>query len=110
MAQMKRIPRFRLKLIGYALLSLAAGVSLLVLSQLVKPAARAAATTQTTAPTDNNRSPSREEASAQNMGGLLLLFSTAAFILMVVFVGWIMVDIRNSRPAWKRQTKYPRRR
>jgi hypothetical protein len=41
------------------------------------------------------------------MAALLLLFSLMGFGVAVVAVGWIVYDIRASRPAWMTQTKYP---
>ena len=41
------------------------------------------------------------------MGGLTLLFSLMAFTLGITCVGWVIYDIRRSRPAWITQTKYP---
>jgi hypothetical protein len=41
------------------------------------------------------------------MGGLLLLFSLMCLGLCGICIGWIVYDIRRSRPAWMTQTKYP---
>jgi len=44
---------------------------------------------------------------AYRLGGLLLLFSLMCFALVAICAGWIVYDIRRSRPAWMKQTKYP---
>ncbi len=49
-------------------------------------------------------------AAAANMASLLLMLSLMCFGVAVVCVGWIVYDIRSSRPVWQTQTRYPRRR
>jgi hypothetical protein len=44
------------------------------------------------------------------MSGMLLLFSMAGFVVTVIALGWVFYDIRRSRPKWKTQTKFPKRR
>jgi len=116
MARSKAQGRFRARLFAYAGLALGGGVVLLVLSQTVKPSGPVGATATAPAtgdeaapPTDEPAAP-EEETAAENMSGLLLLFSMAGFVLFIFFTGWIVLDIHNSRPAWKTQTKYPKRR
>jgi hypothetical protein len=114
----------RAKAIGIAAGALAIGIGLLICSQLLfrsvreaaavaasKPAAStpAPAAAPTSAPaTPVKRSPAEQRAAAnERMAGLLLLFSLMAFGLAVICVGWLVYDIRRSRPAWMTQTKYP---
>ena len=104
----------------YGLLALAGGIVLLWLSQYVKhksPTTRPAETTATApaeepAPAGSNDRPrrSRADAAASSLSSLILLFSMACFVMFIVCMGWLVVEIRNARPAWKRQTKFPRMR
>ncbi len=118
MARSKRHPRFPLKPAAYALLALAVGLALLILSWKVKPSeapepeapATAPATAPAGQPQDGDSSRSREEAAAENLSGLLLLFSAAGFLLCLICIGWLVVEIRKGRPAWKTQKKYPKMR
>jgi hypothetical protein len=115
MARTKQSRKFRLKLTGIAVLALAAGIGLITLSFVVTPdneqseATATAPVTPADQPADQPTGPAQRQSSAQNLGGLLLLFGSAGILLCVVCIGWLIVDIRNSRPAWKRQQKYPRR-
>ncbi|HOA71815.1 MAG TPA: hypothetical protein PL151_13230 [Phycisphaerae bacterium] len=122
----------RAKAVAVAVAALAAGIGLLVLSRMViasgrKAAEEAAAAAQTqpagtTAPATDplgtpavadpdpaRRTPPADPkaVTAQRLGGLLLLFSLMCFALVVICIGWIVHDIRRSRPAWMTQTKYP---
>jgi len=112
MAQSKSKKRFRYKLIGIALLAVVAGIVLLKLSCYFSPDEKAEPTTTASAPSSDQQTPDKspEEASAQNVAGLLLLFSMACFLLMVLCLGWVAINIYNSRPSWKTQTKYPKKR
>ena len=129
MARHKHASHLPVKPILYGLLSLIAAATLLVLSQVVVPAdqaqtAGAGATTlpAATAPAgpadstpdapSDDRSPSdkRSDAAATNLSGLLLLFSMAGFLLCLICIGWLVIEIRKNRPAWKRQTKFPKMR
>lgn len=124
-------------MVGIAAAALVAGIGLLVLSRTViasgkKAAAEAAAAAATqpatqsapadpaapTAPAEPSnpadptvplpqQSANQKAAAAQRMGGLLLLFSLMCFSVGVISIGWTIYDIRRSRPAWMRQTKYP---
>jgi len=99
---------FRRKLILIALAALAGGVLLLSLSLYVAPSGEE---TQATAgaPSDELPQPAREQ-SAQNLSGLILLFGLALFALTVICIGWLVIEIYNARPAWKTQTKFPKKR
>lgn len=122
MKQTQSRKRRRLKAIGAALGSIALGIALLVFSQKIKPepitpAADGQPTTTAPAapetPADpGDRLPARDpqRAGAQNMSGLALLFSTMFFLLALILVGWVIYDVRESRPAWQKQKKYPVRR
>jgi hypothetical protein len=107
--------KFRTKYTLYAVGALLGGITLLVLSQVVSPAEKPSDTAVATAPAGPGSptqpaSPERGEASAKNLSGLLLLFGTACLLLCGICVGAVVWDVRRSRPAWKTQTKYPRRR
>jgi len=128
MKRAKKKHTFRWKLAGVALAGIAVGALLMFLSATIEsseqtPQASAvtpvATAPATTAPAGPSRtpdpgappsSPSPEKAAAQNMSGMLFLFSLVAFAVAIIGIGWIAVDIYQSRPAWKTQTKYPRRR
>lgn len=65
---------------------------------------------QGTAAGNEHRQPTPAEKkllAAQRFSGLLLLFSLMGFALGAICVGWVVYDIRRSRPAWMTQTKYP---
>src|SRR5512141_2163393 len=96
----KATPRLRLKLILWGAGTLALAICLLVLSIRVSPPASAIARVATTAPADPHRS---QAAAAQSLANLLLLFSLLGFAVAAVCAVWLVVDIRNSRPSWKRQ-------
>ncbi|HSW45810.1 MAG TPA: hypothetical protein VLM89_09585 [Phycisphaerae bacterium] len=121
----------RWKAAGLAALFLGAGVLLLILSSVVirpfqQPAPSAdqaaASAPAATAPASQPATPSNQtgkteptekdhrEASAENFRGLLILMGLISLGFGVICVGWIVYDIYRSRPAWKTQTKYPRRR
>lgn len=110
MTRQKHTSSFRLKLIGAALLSVLAGVALIALSRVVMsaPAEEAMATAPASAPADAPPTPSRRELANQQLGGLVLIFGAAGILLGLIFIGWIVYDIHQSRPAWKTQKKYPR--
>ena len=44
------------------------------------------------------------------MSGVLLLFGLMGFTVSGTCIILLVIDIRRSRPAWKTQTRYPRRR
>jgi|WetSurMetagenome_2_1015567.scaffolds.fasta_scaffold437684_1 hypothetical protein len=109
------------KPILYTVLALLGGIVLLIVSQVVKPkvepSAERPAPTTTSAPADDSTpafpghpSRPRGDAAAQNLSGLLLLFGVAFFVLACICIGWLVREIQKSRPAWKRQTKYPKMR
>ncbi len=104
----------------YGLAALVGGIALLWLSQYVK---HKAATTRpaeatATAPAEEPAAPdskdrprrSRSDAAASSLSSLILLFSMACFVVFIVCMGWLVVELRNARPAWKRQTRFPRMR
>ena len=111
-------------MVGLAAALVAAGAALIYLNSLVLrslgvsdqqgPAASAPAAPATTAPADGgSQTPSpgdRQKSVAQSMSSLLLLIGLVAIGFAVVCAGWVVYDIYRSRPAWKTQTKYPRRR
>jgi len=111
----------RWKIAGLAAAFVAAGAVLIYLNALVlrSPEASdqhnaAASVPATTAPADGGGpSPGpvdRRKAAAQSMSGLLLLLGLVALGFAGVCVGWVAYDIYRSRPAWKTQKKYPKRR
>ena len=117
----------RWKVAGLSALFFAGGIGLLILSNLVlprdessaagrKPAAATAlaASAPATAPAGQGGPISdpaeRRKMAAQPMSGMLLLIGLLAIGFGVVCAGWVVYDIYRSRPAWKTQTKYPRRR
>jgi len=123
MKHAKEKTRRRVKFAGIAVAAFVVGITLLVLSQLVLSSARkAAAETAETQPAGTTQpavpaqtpTPSQTPApvntklqAAQRMSGLLLLFSLMGFGLALICVGWIVYDVRRSRPAWMRQKKFP---
>jgi len=119
-AKKKQKHTLRWKIAGFGLAGIAVGVLLMVLSLKVAHSEQTpqapAVTPATTAPADvptpeePPSQPSPGKAAAQGMSGMLLLFSLVSFAVTVICIGWIAVDIYRSRPAWKTQTKYPRRR
>lgn len=104
----------------YGVLLLAGGIALLLLSQYVKhkAATKTPVATTATLPADETvppvpgRLPRRRQAdpAASTLSSLLLLFAMACFVSCCICIGWLVVEIRNSRPAWKRQTRFPRMR
>lgn len=109
MAQHRNTKRW--KAIGYTALAFILGVGLIVLSQVIRPSTHPGPAPQTSsAPTDQDPAPKGNDASAQNLSNMMVLFGTAALIGTVIGIGWIVIDIRNSRPAWKTQTKFPKKR
>ena len=116
--------RQRAKAIGIAAGAVVFGVLLIILSQWALASAKASAQSQpapatstapasTTAPAGPGpRAPSTppKVIATQRLAGLMLLFSLMSFGLAVVCVGWVIYDIRRSRPAWMTQTRYPVRR
>lgn len=112
----------RLKAIGIGIAALAVGSGLIVLSLRIAPppkeagASSAAATgpvgsgPAATQPTHEQEDERRSRASAQNMSNLVFMFGMLSFGVAVICAGWVVYDIRRSRPAWKTQTKFPRRR
>jgi hypothetical protein len=125
MTRAKHTSRLSVKPIAYGAASLLAGIALLIFSQLAKPKPAADADDATaTAPASSSApdappasqtppdepEPDQRDRAAQNLSGVLLLFSMCGFALFAVCVGWLVRDIRRARPAWKKQTKYPRMR
>lgn len=111
----------RLKVLGLAGLGLAVGVILLFLSrQVVRQAAPPAATAPASAPSSDSGQPQQpghspaeplnRQAAAQNLSGFLFMFGLSSFGLTLLCLGWLAYDLYESRPAWKKQTKYPRMR
>ncbi len=120
MIKQKALSRSLGKPLLYGVISLACGIALLVLSQFVK---HKATTTQpvvaaATLPSDERGSPApgrlprhrSANPAASTVSSLLLLFAMACFVSCCICIGWLVVEIRNSRPAWQRQTKYPKMR
>jgi len=128
MKKTKKQNTFRWKLAGIALVGLVFGALLMFLSIKIArsdeaPQASTATAPATTAPAatapaapDGRSSPAvptpaeRAKAAAQSMSGLLLMISLLGFAVTIICIGWIVVNIHQSRPAWKTQTKYPKRR
>lgn len=114
MTRTKPARHFPWKPVVYALLALALGVTLLVFSQVVKPSGEPGAEEPAPAPApeseDDKDAPAQDDSAARNLSGMLLLFSAAAFLLCVICIGWLVIEIRKARPAWKTQTKYPKMR
>ncbi|HOW70831.1 MAG TPA: hypothetical protein PKY77_09540 [Phycisphaerae bacterium] len=112
----------RLKVIGIGIAALLVGIGLIVISFMIAPspqeaeAASPAATLPassapaTTQPTRESQEESRRRASAQNMSNLVFMFGTLSFGVTAICAGWVVYDIRRSRPAWMTQTKFPRKR
>jgi hypothetical protein len=105
----------RLKLSLTIVVILAAGAAMIALSiwmrpELPAPAVRPASTQPASAPAVPAAPIDPKTANAQNLSGLLLLVGLACLLVAVVYVILLVIDIRNSRPAWQRQTKYPKRR
>ncbi len=121
----KKTPRktiLRLKALGGALGGLAGGILLIYLHTLVLERGEAVDTVEVTAaegrPADPvgespaEDVPSSEEqhrAIAQNMSSLLLMLGLVCLAVAAICVGWVVWDVYHSQPAWKTQTKYPRR-
>lgn len=72
--------------------------------------ATAPASAPATPPTHQRPPIDPRAAGARNMSAMLLLFALMAFTVTGVCALLLVIDIRKSRPAWKTQTKYPRRR
>ncbi len=106
--------RFRLKLAAGVAGGLVACALLVLLSQWIQhhaqEQARSNPVAPASAPADEPAPPTREEAAARSMGGLMMMLAMISFILAVVCAGWLVFDVYQSQPAWKRQTKYPRKR
>jgi len=112
----------RLKAAGIALAALTGGAILLYASLTVSARAGAGAETPAagaaspaTAPSDapespEPRPPDHRAAVARSMGSMLLLLSMMAWAVGLIAIGWIVYDIRRSRPKWMTQTRYPTRR
>ena len=117
MARSKSTSHVPMKPLVYAVLALVGGITLLILSQLVKysaappsATATAPATAPASEPQEDQPTRSRKEATAQSLSGLLLLFGAAGFVVCVVCIGWFVLEVRKARPAWKKQQKYPQMR
>lgn len=61
----------------------------------------------TTSPPGGRKPTNPRQAAGERLAGLLLLFGLMAVGLCLIGAGWVVYDIRRSRPAWKTQTKYP---
>jgi hypothetical protein len=119
MTKPKASSHFPWKPLAYITVTLVAGIALLWLSLYLK---HKAATTQpaavtASAPGDEPVSPGpgrlpRRPRPGTNSGlsSMILLFGVASLVACCVCVGWLVVEIRNRQPAWKRQTKYPKMR
>jgi hypothetical protein len=126
MKHAKPAPKLRLKLALMAVGMAALGALLVYLyiriqpdpgypaasTTATRPATTAPASAPASAPAPTRRPPPEDPkaASARNMSAMLLLFGLMSFTVSGVCVLLIILDIRKSRPAWKTQTKYPRRR
>ncbi len=109
----------RLKAIGIGIATLVAGIGLIILSVKIAPAPKK---TETTPPAATSSAPTatqparesneerRSRASAQNMSNVVFMFGMISLGVSVICAGWVVYDIRRSRPAWMTQTKYPRKR
>jgi MFS family permease len=123
----------RWKVTGISIALFVGGIVLLILSNLVvqpidtpkgkeKPLASApaasapAASTSApaTAPAEPRGKlpipPEQRRAAAQNMSSMLMLIGLMGIACGAICAGWVVYDMYRSRPAWKTQTKYPRRR
>ncbi len=120
----------RWKVAGIAAALFGGGILLLILSNLVHPgdspddagqplasapaASAPAASAPASAPaTPQDKAPippEQTKAAAQNMSSMLMLIGLMGVVCGVICAGWVVYDIYRSRPAWKTQTKYPRRR
>ena len=122
----------RWKVAGLSAAFLAGGIVLIILSNLVlrpvespgadgkavatsAPAASAPAKpAPATAPAGQGSPISdpaeRRRTATQGMSGMLMLIGLLSIAFGAVCAGWVVYDIYRSRPAWKTQTKYPRRR
>ncbi len=120
MTKNKTSSRFPWKPLLYGLLALVGGIALVSLSQVVK---HTAATTQpadvaATAPADEPVSPAPgrlprqtpSNPSAGALASLMLLFGMACFVIFCVCAGWLVIEIRNARPTWQRQSRFPKMR
>jgi hypothetical protein len=78
------------------------------------PAASAPASAPTSAPANTKgRAPipaEQSRAAAQNMSSMLMLIGLMGIVCGAICAGWVVYDVYRARPAWKTQTKYPRRR
>ena len=111
----------RMKAIGLACGGVVVGIFLLWLSWYIVPPpspAETVSTTQTaTAPVKPEhptkpRQPTdqdRRRSSAQGLSGLLFMLGLLSLGVSIISIGWLVIDIRRSRPAWMTQTKYPKR-
>lgn len=112
----------RLKAIGIGIATLVAGIGLIVLSVKIAPAPKKTETAPPAAATATSSAPAatqparesneerRSRASAQNMSNVVFMFGMIGLGVSVICAGWVVYDIRRSRPAWMTQTKYPRKR
>ncbi len=121
----------RWKVAGLSAVFFAGGIVVLFLSNLVMrpvesavakeksaaasaPTSAPASTAPATAPAGGEDPASnplaRKKAAAQSLSGMLLLIGLMGIGFGVICAGWVVYDIYRSRPAWKTQTKYPRRR
>ena len=115
--------RDRFKAGGIVLAALVVGLGLLVLSRMIAPAGEPTSTAPVGEPTSTvpasapapgrgplpANPPVPGRGAALNMSGLLLMFSLVSFAVAGIGIGWIVFDIRRSRPAWKTQKKYPKK-
>lgn len=115
MKHAKPRPHRRIRLMLAALGALLAGAALIGFSMWLRPAPpqRPAPIVGATAPASAPSTPpapaARDDA-ARNLSGMILLLGLAGLLVAVVFVILLVVDIRNARPAWQTQQRYPRKR
>lgn len=106
----------RLKLILMTAGAAVAAALLLIASCEVRPdsiyvtSTTAAASAPASAPASRIPPIDPKKATAQNMSNMLLLFSLVGFALTGVGIGWLVYQIRQSRPAWQKQQRYPKHR
>ncbi len=120
----------RWKVTGMSAAFFAVGIGLIVLSNVILESGGSAITSEdgstasapaasapagpATAPANTGSGPvdplAQRKAAAQSMSGMLLLVGLMSFGFGAICAGWVAYDVYRSRPAWKTQTKYPRRR
>jgi len=100
-----------LKPAACAIVSLFIGITLIVLSRKVagtEPTTKPTTTTQPSAPTPDDTPQPTHQSAAQSFSGLLLMFGLTALLIAAISLGWIIHIHQKTKPAWKKQTKYPK--